>query len=163
MPTSPEDVVEALRKSLKETDRLRRQNRRLVASSHEPVAIVGMGCRYPGGVRSPRQLWQLVHSGPMRSERFPLIVAGTWRACMTPTPIVRAPPTRAEVGSCTTPASSMQGSSASARERPWRWTLSSGCCWNAPGRPWRTRASILSPCRVVRPACSQASSPRTTA
>ena len=31
MATVAEDVVEALRKSLKETERLRRQNRRLVA------------------------------------------------------------------------------------------------------------------------------------
>lgn len=27
---------------------------------HEPVVIVGMGCRWPGGVRSPSQFWDFL-------------------------------------------------------------------------------------------------------
>ncbi|MFK4067219.1 SDR family NAD(P)-dependent oxidoreductase [Streptomyces sp. NPDC029674] len=33
------------------------------AQEGEPIAIVGMGCRFPGGVRRPAELWQLLTEG----------------------------------------------------------------------------------------------------
>ena len=33
------------------------------AAEGEPIAIIAMSCRYPGGVGSPEDLWQLVTQG----------------------------------------------------------------------------------------------------
>ncbi|WP_318205435.1 SDR family NAD(P)-dependent oxidoreductase [Streptomyces sp. SCL15-4] len=71
MDTSVEQIVEALRESLLENERLRVQNDRITEAAHEPVAIVAMSCRYPGGVQTPEQLWQLVDTGTDAVGDFP--------------------------------------------------------------------------------------------
>ncbi|MBI0296603.1 SDR family NAD(P)-dependent oxidoreductase [Streptomyces sp. PRKS01-29] len=39
--------------------------------AHEPIAIVGMSCRFPGGVSTPEELWQLMASGGEAQTEFP--------------------------------------------------------------------------------------------
>src|SRR3954463_2861663 len=69
------DTEQRLRDYLKRaTVDLRQARRRLKEAEEragEPIAIIGMGCRYPGGARSPEDLWRLVADGTDAVGEFP--------------------------------------------------------------------------------------------
>jgi mycoketide-CoA synthase len=64
-------ATEALRKALAQVERLKRTNRALLERSSEPIAIVGMSCRFPGGVDTPEGLWQMLADGRDVISEFP--------------------------------------------------------------------------------------------
>ncbi|MFG3009254.1 SDR family NAD(P)-dependent oxidoreductase [Streptomyces cinerochromogenes] len=70
--SGPDDqIVNALRASLKENARLQQENTKLAAAVAEPIAIVSMACRYAGGIRTPEDLWQVVTDGTDVYTAFP--------------------------------------------------------------------------------------------
>ncbi|WP_136623324.1 type I polyketide synthase, partial [Mycobacterium attenuatum] len=59
MQNKIDTITEALRATLTENQRLKT----LLASLLEPVAVVGVGCRFPGGIGCAQDLWEVVSAG----------------------------------------------------------------------------------------------------
>ncbi|WP_345661541.1 beta-ketoacyl synthase N-terminal-like domain-containing protein, partial [Streptomyces iranensis] len=70
MPTE-EKLLNYLKRVAADLDDAQEQLRRMEEAEREPIAIVGMSCRYPGGVTTPDELWSLVADGTDAISTFP--------------------------------------------------------------------------------------------
>ncbi|MEV0375993.1 type I polyketide synthase, partial [Streptomyces sp. NPDC050636] len=66
-----EKLFAYLKKTAAELQETRKRLHKLEAGDYEPLAIVGMACRYPGSVESPEDFWDLLSTGGDGVGEFP--------------------------------------------------------------------------------------------
>ncbi|MCF1592079.1 SDR family NAD(P)-dependent oxidoreductase [Streptomyces muensis] len=71
MTTDENQLRQYLKRAVADARASRKRLREVEEREQEPIAIIGMACRYPGGVRSPEQLWQVVADGVDAVSPFP--------------------------------------------------------------------------------------------
>ena len=131
MSGAPSDPKELLKRAFLE---IRSLKARLAAAERDirpPIAIIGIGCRFPGGGEGPDAFWRLLLDGPTRSPASGRSLAGQ-RDVLPP-------------GGFLDDVESFDADFfgiARAKRRP--WIRSSAWCSRSPGRRWRTPASAAS-------------------
>lgn len=69
--STEETLRQYLRRATAEVHQARTELAADRARRHEPIAILGMACRFPGGVTTPAELWQLIETGQDAIGEFP--------------------------------------------------------------------------------------------
>jgi acyl transferase domain-containing protein/NADPH:quinone reductase-like Zn-dependent oxidoreductase/acyl carrier protein len=70
-PTPPPDRRALMHNALQAIDDMQSKLDGLARAAHEPIAIVGMSCRFPGGANSPDAYWELLRDGRDVVSEYP--------------------------------------------------------------------------------------------
>ncbi|MBB4919035.1 type I polyketide synthase [Streptosporangium saharense] len=66
-----DQLREYLKRAVADTRKAHRRIKELEDERHEPIAVIGMACRFPGAVRSPEELWRLLLDETDAISEFP--------------------------------------------------------------------------------------------
>lgn len=69
--TDNKDYKSLMNRAFVELEKMEAKLRSMQAAQSEPVAVIGMGCRFPGGVNSPADFWKLLESGTDAMREIP--------------------------------------------------------------------------------------------
>ncbi|WTP55766.1 SDR family NAD(P)-dependent oxidoreductase [Streptomyces phaeochromogenes] len=69
--SNEEKLLDYLKRTTADLREARRRLRETEEREHEPIAVVGMSCRLPGGITTPDDLWRLVAAGEDGIGPFP--------------------------------------------------------------------------------------------
>ena len=111
-------------------------------SMDEPIAVIGLGCRFPGDIGGPESLWQFLCDGRSAVGQVP---PDRWSPFDDGSPEVAAAlsgTTRWGSFLSDIDAFDAEFFEIIPRKRP-RWTPSSVCCWKWPMRRWSMPGSRL--------------------
>ncbi|CCG40385.1 type I polyketide synthase [Magnetospirillum molischianum] len=68
---TPDGTADVLKKTFIALKKTQNQLREIEAARSEPIAVVGMACRLPGGANDPEALWQMLRRGDNTSAPIP--------------------------------------------------------------------------------------------
>src|SRR5438045_8749266 len=63
MSEQPPTTLSPLKRAYLALEKMQAKLEAIEASRSEPVAIIGIGCRFPGGVNNPEAFWRLLRDG----------------------------------------------------------------------------------------------------
>ncbi|MEU4626381.1 type I polyketide synthase [Actinoplanes sp. NPDC023801] len=69
--TNEEKLREYLKRVTADLHQVRQRLRAVEEADREPIAIIGMSCRYPGGADTPERFWELIRGGTDAMSAFP--------------------------------------------------------------------------------------------
>ena len=141
----PTDRRALLKEALAAVEQMQAQLDAERRRASEPIAIVGMACRFPGGASTPEAYWALLRDGIDAVAEVPETrwdAAARARLAQAAGKAARAP-----CGTRRRARPVRPDSSASRRARPRRWIRSSASCSRWSGR--RSRVPGIRPARLA--------------